>query len=200
MLMDTAFENNEKIFRNGMTQKFSSNETILKDVSWNDSARISIYYIDEELEKEMQAFRQNKIMLYYNEISSIIKRDEYIDGEVSQSEIFMQAAYENGQMDYVMEALMQIYSKNLLNSHELEGVLMMISCVPYEAVEPKGQVMAIGLLSNKELLIRDRAIQCFERWNSKKGLMTLKSLDCQPNWLQNYVDKVIMYIERDGVD
>ena len=76
----------------------------------------------------------------------------------------------------------------------------MVSCVPYEVVQPKGQAIAMGLLSNKELLIRDRAIQCFERWNSKKGLDVLKSLDCQPKWLQKYVDKIIKYIERDGVE
>ena len=159
-----------------------------------------IYYNDTDIEKEMQAFRNRKIMRLSYEINMIINHDEYLDGEISQSEIFMKDAYANGQMDYVTEALMQIYSSNLLNTHILEGILVMISCVPYEAVEPKGQIMAMGLLSNKELVIRDRAIQCFERWNSKKGLVTLKSLDCQPKWLQKYVDKVIMYIERDGID
>ena len=99
-----------------------------------------------------------------------------------------------------MEALMQIYLKNLSNVHFLEGILVMISAVPYEIVEPKGQTMAMGLLTNKELLIRDRAIQCFEQWNSKKGLEVLKSIECQPKWLQKYVDKVIMYIERDGIE
>lgn len=76
----------------------------------------------------------------------------------------------------------------------------MIACVPYEAVSPKGQIMAMGLLTNKILSVRDKAIQCFERWNSKKGLAYLRNVSCYPKWLQNYVDKVIMYIERDGME
>lgn len=198
--MNKVFEQSEFIFCNGVVQNILGNETRIKIISRNTSEGMPIYYNDTDIEKEMQAFRNRKIMRLSHEINLIINHDEYLDGEISQSEIFMKNAYANGQMDYVTEALMQIYSSNLLNTHILEGILVMISCVPYEAVEPKGQIMAMGLLSNKELVIRDRAIQCFERWNSKKGLVTLKSLDCQPKWLQKYVDKVIMYIERDGID
>lgn len=198
--MNKIFEQGEIIFCNGFVQNFGGNETTIKIISRNTSEGMPIYYNDTDIEKEMRAFRNRKIMRLSYEINMIINHDEYLDGEISQSEIFMKDAYANGQMDYVTEALMQIYSSNLLNTHILEGILVMISCVPYEAVEPKGQIMAMGLLSNKELVIRDRAIQCFERWNSKKGLVTLKSLDCQPKWLQKYVDKVIMYIERDGID
>lgn len=32
----------------------------------------------------------------YNEISIIIGHDEYVDGEISQSEIFIKQAYERG--------------------------------------------------------------------------------------------------------
>lgn len=181
-------------------QKCFGNGTTSKKHAMNTSEAVLIYYNnDKELEEEFQEFRRGKIMHFSNEISAIINHDEYVDGEISQAEIFMHEAYENKQMDYVMEALMQIYMANLSNIHVLEGVLVMISCVPYEAVQPKGQAIAMGLLSNKELLIRDRAIQCFERWNSKKGLDILKSLACQPKWLQKYVDKIIIYIEKNGV-
>lgn len=135
-----------------------------------------------------------------NEIRNIIQQDEFIDGEMSRSELYMEEICTNNSPDYVLKALMQVYSSNLLNPHILEGILVMITCLPYEAVEPQGQIMAMGLLSNKELEIRDRAIQCFERWNSKKGIPILKSLACHPKWLQNYVEKVITYLERDGTN
>lgn len=190
----------EGILVNDLVTSFE-NRTIKKIISKNTSEGIHIYYNEEkDFEEKVRDFRNDKVKQMYNEISIIICHDDYVDGEISQSEIFMKEAYQLGKMDYVMEALMQIYLKNLSNMHVLEGILVMISAVPYEAVEPKGQTMAIGLLVNKELLIRDRAIQCFEQWNSKKGLCVLKSLKCEPKWLQKYVDKVIMYIERDGVE
>ena len=198
MLIDT-FVQNEEIFVND-SESYIKNETTNKIISKNTSEGSLIYCNEKDFEEKIREFRNSRVKQMYNEISIIIGHDEYVDGEISQSEIFIKQAYERGQMDYVMEALMQIYLKNLSNVHFLEGILVMISAVPYEIVEPKGQTMAMGLLTNKELLIRDRAIQCFEQWNSKKGLEVLKSIEFQPKWLQKYVDKVIMYIERDGIE
>lgn len=135
-----------------------------------------------------------------NEIQKIILHDEFIDGEISRSELYMKEICNNYPIDYVLKALMQVYASNLLETRILEGVLAMLSCVPYDTVAPDGQIMAIGLLSNKELEIRDRAIQCFEKWNSKKGVSILRSLECHPKWLQKYVEKVIIYLERDGIN
>lgn len=144
--------------------------------------------------------RQKIISQYTNEIRILIRQDEFIDGEVSHSERYMKEAYEQGQLDFIVDALMHVYSSNLGEAHMLEGILTMIASVPYEAISPKGQIMAMGLLTNKTLSVRDKAIQCFERWNSKKGLDYLKNISCSPKWLQNYVDKVVMYIERDGIE
>ena len=157
-----------------------------------------MFFDETEKEEALHEIRKRKILQCENEILAIIQSDDYIDGEVSKSELYMEEAFENNQLDYVQEALMQIYYSNIQNAHILEGVLIMFSCMPYDAVEPKGQIVAMGLVSNKELIVKDRAIQCFERWNSKRGLDVLRSLDCHPNWLQKYVDKVIMYIERCG--
>lgn len=118
--------------------------------------------------------REKAISQYENEIRILIRQDEFIDGEVSRSERYMKEGYEQGQLDFIADALMRVYSSNLGDAHMLEGILTMIASVPYEAISPKGQIMAMGLLSNKTLSVRDKAIQCFERWNSKKGLDYLK--------------------------
>lgn len=150
-----------------------------------------------QFEKES---RDKIILQYANEIRILIKNDEFLDGELSNSELYMIDAYKQGNLDYVIDAIMYVYSNNLLDKHMLEGILSMIASVPYDIIFPKGQIMAMGLFVNKELSVRDKAIQCFERWNSKKGLNFLKSVNCDPKWLQNYVQKVIMYIERDGIE
>ena len=143
---------------------------------------------------------EESISEYISEIRNIILHDEFFDGELSMSEQYMIEAKEQGNLTPVLDALMRIYISSLDNVHILEGILAMISCVPYDVVEPSGQVMAMGLLTNKVLFIRDKAIQCFERWNSKKGLSVLKNIKCSPRWLQTYVDKVTMYIERYGIN
>ena len=182
--MSEFFEKNAVLYNNMFTETSYGNNTAISNFSYNGSAGNPVFY------SEIKEYRDEKIARLVNEISILIQHDEFLDGEISQSEMFMEEAYSNNDMEYVIEALMRLYYANLLNVHVLEGILVMIASVPYESVEPKGQIMAMGLLTNKELIIRDRAIQCF----------ALKSLDCHPKWLQNYVNKVIMYIERDGMD
>lgn len=156
--------------------------------------------VTESIAKYEQRLRKMMVTRLAGDISRMIQNDEFVDGEISQSEAFIRDLCVKDELDYVTDALMELYSVNLSNPHMLEGILLMVSSVPFEMVAPDGQVMAMGLLSNRNLSVRDRAIQCFERWNSKKGLVYLKNLDCHPKWLQKYVDKVIMYIERDGLD
>ena len=153
--------------------------------------------LDSIVSSENRA-KERIVKQYLNEFRNLILQDEFIDGEISKSEQYMQELYRSGQINYASESLMLLYSQSLSDEHILEGILTVISCVPYDAIAPQGQIMAVGLLSNKILSVRDKAIQCFERWNSKKGLSYLRSLDCHPSWLQKYVGKVISYIERDG--
>ena len=76
----------------------------------------------------------------------------------------------------------------------------MLGILSYEQASPQGQIMALGLLQHENFSVRDKAIQTFERWNSKKGINILSHLNCDDIWLQNYIDKVIKYLERDGID
>ena len=166
---------------------FKNNNPILSSPNYN--------YLTSTKEK-----RDEIILQYTNELRILIKQDEFIDGEISQSEYYMLDAYKQGELHYVIDAIMKLYSCSLTNVHMLKGILTIIACVPYEAIEPQGQIMAMGLLTHKSLSVRDKAIQCFEKWNSKKGLPYLKNIKCSPKWLQRYAEKVIMYIERDGIE
>lgn len=165
----------------------------------NKSISLGAAVIDYIARTESEV-RESIISQYINEIRILIRQDDFVDGEVSESEHYIIDAYNRGQIDYIADALMEIYSSSFGDPHVLEGILTMISCIPYETIAPKGQIMAMGLLTNKNISVRDKAIQCFEKWNSKKGLIYLRNVKCSPAWLQKYVDKVVMYIERDGTE
>ncbi|OLA47480.1 MAG: hypothetical protein BHW39_02500 [Firmicutes bacterium CAG:552_39_19] len=103
--MESVMQNSQVVFDSSGIQEYFDSGTTSKKYMMNTSETMLVYYNnDKELEREMQEYRKGKIMQFSNEISIIINHDEYVDGEVSQSEIFMKEAYENEQMDYVMEA------------------------------------------------------------------------------------------------
>lgn len=60
-------------------------------------------------QSEVEA-REKIILRYANEIRILIQQDEFIGGEVSRSEQYMIEGYEQGQLDFITEALMRVYS------------------------------------------------------------------------------------------
>ena len=198
--MDIAAERKVLFLNHNLQETTNGNDTASKGISHYASNSLPIAYIDIDIEKMVLAIRDMKIEMAVNEITTLILKDDFIDGEISESEKYMEVAYKSDNFDCIKEALMKVYTNNFSNSHIVVGILMMISRVPYDAIEPKGTLMALGSLSHKNLEVRDRVIQCFERWNSKKGLVILKSIECSPAWLQNYANKVISFIEEEGIE
>lgn len=135
---------------------------------------------------------------YMNDILGVILNDTYEDGTITKSEEYIKTTFCLENSENIKSAIMKLYLSNLENPHVLTGLLTMIGCIPYNVALPQCQIMALGLLQNRDISIRDKAIQVFEKWNSKSGIPVLKSLKCDKKWLQKYVDKVIQYLERDG--
>lgn len=134
------------------------------------------------------------------ELRFVIAQDDFIDGEISKSEQYIRELVLGDELTMIRDALNHIYETSFDQPHILVGVLTIVSSLPYDTFAPDAQTIAIGALSHKDLEVRDKAIQCFERWNSKKGLDYLRRFKFEPAWLQRYVDRVIYYIERDGLD
>lgn len=174
------------------------NEFILR----NSLQIVMPYYNKNENEmvisQDISIDRDEIVNIYINAILSVIVSDEFEDGEISNSERYMKNNMTLETKDYILDALMKIYMDRYNDEHVLLGVMEMVSCMKYEDVEPKGQIMALGLLQHENIYLRDRAIQVYEQWNSKKGITVLKTLKCDQKWLQDYLDKVIEYLEREG--
>lgn len=170
-----------------------------KDNTSKEIPIVSNEYDDVRLNQDKNIIVKN---LYFD-ILNIIQNDSFEDGEISQSEQYMDECYNDVNASYIKEALMNIYLdwfSDIHAEHILTGILTMLGVRTYEEMQPHGQTMVLGLLQHRDIYLRDKAIQTFERWNSKKGIPVLEGLRCDQKWLQNYVDKVIMYLKRDGVD
>ena len=169
-----------------------------RDVSINESSMRQAD-LDPMLISERDA-RKIVVKQYKTDILNVIRNDTYESGFVSQSEYYISNNATEANYEYIREASNELYLEHYNDSQVLTGLLIMMGTLSYEEAEPQGQTMALGLLQHEDISVRDRAIQAFERWNSTKGLPVLRSLHCDRSWLQRYVEKVIAYLERDGVD
>lgn len=165
--------------------------------AYNDS---SIESEESTIQKNFAQYRKRKVDEYSEEILSIFMNDEFIDGEVSQSEIYMEKHFNENTSIYILEALNNILVKNFDIPHILEGVLTMLSSISYKAASPEGISMCVSLLEHKSLAVKDKAVQTFERWNSKEAITILENLNCSPIWFQNYINDVISALKEGGND
>lgn len=165
--------------------------------AYNDS---SIESEESTIQKNFAQYRKRKVDEYSEEILSIFMNDEFIDGEVSQSEIYMEKHFNENTSIYILEALNNILVKNFDIPHILVGVLTMLSSISYKAASPEGISMCVSLLEHKSLEVKDKAVQTFEKWNSKEAITILENLNCSPIWFQNYINDVISALKEGGND
>lgn len=151
---------------------------------------------NKETEKEI---RKRLIEQYKADIYNTIINDEFESGEISNCERFIINKVNNNNIEYTKEAANELYLENYKEHPDiLVGLYIMLGTLTYADAYPQGQTMALGGLQHREIEVRDRAIQMFERWNSKKGIPVLEGLHCDQQWLQKYVSEVIRYLYRDG--
>lgn len=140
---------------------------------------------------------------YHREMESIIEAEYFESGEISKSALYIEANCNQENLFPLKAALLKLYMDNFSKQGReifLEGILTMFSTMSYDDAYPEGHCAAVALLSHNSLNIRDKAVQAFEKWNSKKGIDVLKHIDCKEPWLQEYVQKVIQYLSKEGTD
>ena len=96
-----------------------------------------------------------------------------------------------------LEILSEIVNENLDDEHILEGVLHILSSLPYAEMIPMGITIGIACGFNHSPLVIDRLIACFEDWEDPAAIRILESMDLASTpWLSNYRDRVISTLKQ----
>lgn len=154
--------------------------------SFNNRIIKSIFEYDENTETDYETI---KTILEVK-----INRSEVEWGVISE---FDEYVIENIQNENVLKAINQIYIDNFNNEDILIKILNAISEVEYEKVNPYGQTIAIAAISNKNLVVKQKAIETFERWHNEESIKILENIDVREKWLKKYVEKVIEDLKED---
>lgn len=123
-----------------------------------------------------------------------INRSEVEWGILSE---FDEYVIENIQNENVLKAINQIYLDNFNDENVLLKILNAISQIEYEKVNPYGQTIAIAAISNKNIIVKQKAIEAFERWHNEDSIKILENIDVKEKWLQRYLEKVIAYLKEE---
>lgn len=171
---------------------FSGDEISYK-TSINDSFETSKSG-NQELVKQVK--EQNE--KFEKRILDLIKSEIYESGKVSKIEKYIIEECSENDLLFIKQVSLKILHDNLDNSHIIEGVLRLFSTKSYDEMYPEAPMCCLSLLSNKSLLVRNKAIEIFEKWNSKKCLKQLEVQKCSPAWVQKHLENVIDYLKKYG--
>lgn len=160
-----------------------------EDTSDNYFEKTKDEIITEEVKKKTENFRK--------EIFDILCKDKFETGEFSKIDLYFENITEDS-LVYIKPALLSILSENEDDNHIIEGVLHVFSRLSYELMKPHAPTACIALFSHKSIMIKNKAIQVFEKWNSKDSLKQLEKHSCSPAWVQQHLENVIKYINEFG--
>lgn len=179
-----------------------------------------IEHLLTDFSKERSSSRDFSLFCYYTQIyststenlfdlKSIIEQEKEFANTLLQlirEEIF-EFGMENAADVFVQEKLRKTpaFTKGCLNKVFLKyfsdieittGILRIISHINYEDIYPTGQTMALSALIHENNEIQECGIRAFENWGEIESLDYLKHVQCKEKWLQDYLDKVISYLEE----
>lgn len=168
------YNNNMKKIYNSLYETF--NNIVIKSVfDYEDDSED-----DYESVKNILEVKMNRSDVEWGTISEF---DEYV--------------IENIENENVLKAINQIYLDNFDDEDVLVKILNAISEIDYEKVNPYGQTIAIAAISNKNLVVKQKAIETFERWNNEESIKILENIDIREKWLKKHVEKVIADLKEE---
>ena len=149
---------------------------------------------NQELVKQIK--EQN--LKFEKRILDLIKSEIYESGKVSKIEKYITEECSENDLLFIKQVSLKILHDNVDNSHIIEGILRLFSTKSYDEMAPEAPMCCLSLLSNKSLLVRNKAIEIFEKWNSKKCLKQLEAQECSPAWVQKHLLNVVDYLKKYG--
>ena len=88
-----------------------------------------------------------------------------------------------------------IFLKSMRNKQSALLLLKAVSSLPYDDVEPYGQVQAMAYLPMEDDELAEAGIRAFENWESKSGIEILESAKMREPWLEKYKEATIEYLK-----
>lgn len=92
--------------------------------------------------------------------------------------------------------LNNVFLKNYSNPIIIVGLLRIIARLNYEDIAPIGPTIAMAAIPHKNARVQECAIRAIEAWADVSKLPILMTLKVQIPWLQDYINKVIIYLQK----
>lgn len=210
-------------FREGITYKTRENEMVFL----NDRNTKFETYVDEERQKNVTYFsdelnNSNKNMERYSDVceneiadqfrsmqekimreevpvlTRLLEETTFDDGYESAAEKYFNELYDKHGI-IADTVLLNIYLENMYdNKHILKHLLFIVSGLSKKR-RKNLEIIPLAGISNPDIEIKDLSVKCFETWEDKRHIPTLKVLldNTDIRWFKDYISEVIESLEEE---
>ena len=168
-------------------------KNILKDFQFSD---LSTQVLNVGLNKLVDIKEIKEYEIKFSEkLIKLINEETFEYGTENAADIFVQKSLEKSSI-FTKDWLNSIFLTYFANIHITTGLLRIISHLKYSDIFPTGPTMALAALKHENAEVRECGIRAFENWDDTSQLGYLKHIKCNEKWLQDYLDRVIEYLEE----
>lgn len=179
-------------FSEASSQLSSMQETFPTPSDFRSSFRSSTSFLPEIPEDELPLLLKTR----KSHLECIINNCYFEPGISTEANEYFSELWE-AMGKNSLDILSELVNEHLDDEHVLEGVLHILSFLPYEEITPVGITIGIACGFNHSPLVVDRLIACFEDWEDPAAIRILDSMDLSSiPWLSNYRDRVVSMLEQ----
>lgn len=136
---------------------------------------------------------ERKIAEKTDEFKLIFSRDEYIDGEVSRTQVFFESLYHENKI--IFEA---VFKKSWLHvfldpkPSSLSDFILIAATLDYSMLNDNADIILVGSWSHKSLAVKDAILRAAESWQNPEHSDFLERMtDIDDEYLSEYKTRVI---------
>lgn len=128
--------------------------------------------------------------------------DLYDDEEgksVSSAEKTIIEIEKKHKMRILGEVVQTVYVRHFHNASYLVGICNSLLRYDLDEVQPWGATMLAGFLNHPDERVQEATVQLIDNWADTELLPILKTLQVSSKWLENYVNDVVINLEKKSV-
>jgi hypothetical protein len=141
----------------------------------------------EPISKSLELYK------FYIQIFNSLTNDDFEYGKSSKTEIILKKLLEDNN-NLAKEAIQYLWVKNYSDKNILCALLRTISHFDYYELSPQNMLFTTSAIAHKDEEVIECAIRCCENWDNNEVLDILKNVKCHVDWMNNYLNEVIMNI------
>jgi hypothetical protein len=171
----------------------NTNYSITRNVSSGTNKRYDVKNINNGW--EFVSDHERKIKKSVEKLIGLIFSEEYIDGEISKSQIYLENLYYQDQeifFEVFSRASVSIYKED---NHYITTFINVASSIEYDWLKHRADLMIMSFNSLDDAMVNEATIRAVESWERKDHIPILEKMrKFDSEWVEEYKLAVLEYL------